>query len=503
MLRSSSLVYLFGIFTSLLLSIWVINQETVINTDAVCYLLSAEMIDASGLRAAMHLCGQAIWPFYSFLIHGLVKISPLSYQAAAYSMNAVFTALSVFFFIRIVKELGGAGRVLWLAAFVILLSHEFNSVREYIVRDHGFWAFYLASIFFLLRFFNTLTIKPALLFSASLLMATLFRIEGAIFLLAVPFLTWFLTQYSLKARLKYFLMLNLLTLLIGVGILAWLLLHPQETLTQLGRVAEVPNQFLNGFKLISERYVLTKNSLAEHVLTMESASEAGFVLALVIFVWYVLSVIQNLSFGYALLTSYAWIRNIHPLKGVGLLVVLGYLFINVVITFGFLAEKLFLSKRYLIALSLVLMLWVPFALHHLLNQWSLHKQRLFSILVCVFIFISALGGIFEFGHSKAYISRAGNWLAVNVPTSASLYTNDYMVMYYSKHFGSDIFKIREAYKQIDTIAQGKWKQYDYLALRLSKKEAANVEMVLKEIQMKPITEFNNKHGDRVVIFSNR
>ena len=75
---------------------------------------------------------------------------------------------------------------MWFALGVILLSHQFNSVRQYIVRDHGFWAFYLVSLYFLLKYVEDVSWKNALAWSASLLMATLFRIEGAIFLLTLP-----------------------------------------------------------------------------------------------------------------------------------------------------------------------------------------------------------------------------------------------------------------------------------------------------------------------------
>ena len=76
---------------------------------------------------------------------------------------------------------------MWLAAGVILLSHELNSVREYIIRDHGFWTFYLSSLFFLLRFFKKPIKSYALGFSLSLAIATLFRVEGSLFLLFLPF----------------------------------------------------------------------------------------------------------------------------------------------------------------------------------------------------------------------------------------------------------------------------------------------------------------------------
>lgn len=493
-------VYLFAIVSSLLLSFWITAQQNVLNADAVCYLLSAEHLSQASIKSAMQLCGQAKWPFYSVLIHAVATGLHLSYQTAAYLLNGSLTLLSVLVFIRIVKELGGSNRVLWLSAFVILLSHEFNSVREYIIRDHGFWAFYLSSILCLLCFFREGRWLWALGFSASLFIATLFRIEGAVFLLIAPFLSWCLFKLPLKTRFAYFLKLNAIPLVLLTMLIGWLVLHPNESMAQLGRVAEVPHQIVNGFKLMGERFVLTKAGLSQHVLSMESANEAGFVLVLVIAVWYLLAVIHNISLPYACLVAIAWLRRVHPLTSAAFVVLVGYVLINLAITLGFLAERLFLSKRYLIALSLVLMLWVPFALDYLISQWAKQRSRIALLVLTFLIAFSSVGGIFEFGHSKAYILQAGNWLSQHIPASASFYTNDYLLMYYSHHFGNDIFVTQQNYTPITKIAEGKWKQYDYLALRLGKSESAATRAILREINFLPIQEFSNKHGDRVVIF---
>lgn len=491
----------FAITASLVLSTWMACRESVLNPDSICYLLSAQMVGKSGIAAAMHLCGQAKWPFYSMLIYAFVHLGHLSYATTAYLLDAFFSAISVVTFILIVKELGGSRRVLWLAAAVILLAHEFNSVREYIVRDHGFWACYLVSILFLLRYFQQPSLTRALVWSMSLVLATLFRIEGALFLLTMPFLSWFYGCYPLKQRMQSFLTLNLLTLIICVAITSWLVMHPQQTLDKFGRIVELKNQLLYGIEYIGIRYHTAQSALAQHVLTSDSTRDAWLVLPIVFMVWYVISVISNLSWIYGALVIYAWWNHILAKKNVSVLI--GYLSVNIIVTFGFLAEHFFLSKRYLLALTLVLMLWIPFALDHLIQKSTTLRYRVCLCLTVLFIFISALGGIFDFGYSKSYIRFAGNWLAANVPQNVSLYANDYQLMYYSEHFGEDIFVKLPSYSKIDTIAQGKWKQYDYIALRLNKHESGETAAVLQEINLTPVQDFSNKRGDRVVIYKVR
>lgn len=492
-------IYLFAIFASLILSLWIDYRETVINPDAICYLLTAQSV-STGLQQAMHLCGQAHWPFYPMLIYSLVQVSHVSYLAAAYALNAIFTLFSVILFILIIKELGGSRRVLWFAAFVILLSHEFNSVRQYIVRDHGFWAFYLSSFYFLLRYFRSSTWMNALAWNVSLLTATLFRIEGMIFLLALPLLISFYPCFSFKTRFKNLVALNFVTFILCLIMGVWLALHPQETLAKLGRLNEVIHQFQYGFAMIGERYDAVKTGLIQHVLTADAFNEAGLVTVILLFVWYGINIIENVSWIYALFVVYAWRKRVVSFAFRQTWVIAAYLVVNVLVTAVFFLQNLFLSKRYLIALSLILMIWVPFALEKLWQQATHLRSRLITFLAVFFIFVSALGGIFDFGYSKSYIAQAGNWLAEEVPVNATLYVNDYQLMYYSKHFGLTIFAARENYKNINVIAHGNWKKYDYIALRLSKKEEGDIAALLQEIQLIPVKIFSNKRGDKVVIY---
>jgi len=306
LLAHPGFLYFFLIVASIALSCWISLRESVINPDAICYLLSAEMIGKSGMHVAMHLCGQAKWPFYSTLIYFFVKLTHVSYVTAAYILNGFFTLISVTTFVLIIKALGGSQRLLWMAAAVILLAHEFNSVRQYIVRDHGFWAFYLISLLLLLQYFRQPSWMKALAWSISLVVATLFRIEGAIFLLLLPFLAWFSVEDNWRKRFNYFFALNLLTLFIVVAIFAWLVLHPTQSLAQFGRVHEVADQFLHGFSSVVIRYQAIKSALIQYVLTSEAARDAGLVIFILLIVWYLLNIASNLSWIYALLVIYAW-----------------------------------------------------------------------------------------------------------------------------------------------------------------------------------------------------
>src|SRR5262249_12863607 len=163
--------------------------------------------------------------------------------------------------------------------------------------------------------------------------------------------------------------------------------------------------------------------------------DASLVFMMSIIMWYLVRVLTNLSLIYSVLVAYAIRRRLLRLSKSARLILLSYIVTNVLITSLFLAQHLFLSKRYLIALSLVLMLWVPFALDKLIQAWQSKEAPAWLMpFVLSLLLITSLGGIFDFGYSKAYMRRAGDWLAENVPPTATLYSNDYQIMYYSQHF---------------------------------------------------------------------
>lgn len=491
---SDRFVYLIAILFSILISTWIAANANVINPDAICYVLSAEAIVKSGFSDAMQLCPQAKWPLYSLLIYGFAQLTHLSYVTSAYILDGFYTLISVVMFIAIIKALGGTRRVLWLAALVILCAHQFNSVRQYIIRDHGFWAFYLMSIWFLLRYFRDFKLMSALCWSASLLVATLFRIEGIIFLLLLPFLSWCHTQLSLRQRAFNFLTLNAPALIIGIILTGLLLLYSAHPLEKLGRINEVIQQIQYGFVLLVNRFDVIKLALNTYALPPEAVRDTGLVLTLMLVTWYLVSVINNLSWIYAALVGYAWSTRAATFTRTALLVLGGYLVINLCITAAFFGENLYLSKRYLIALTLVLMFWVPFALDRLWSKTG--RSRITFWLAIVLMLGSTVGVFIIHKDSKTYVYESGLWLANNVPVTATLYANSQQLRFYSNHYKPrDVFKSME----LSIVAQGKWKQYDYVAFVVDQADAT-LRAVIQEIPFAPIQTFMNARGDKVVIY---
>jgi hypothetical protein len=470
--NSNLAIYLTAALLSLLLAYDGSVRATVINPDGICYLQSAATIGMAGLHEAMHICGQAQWPFYSVLIYGVTLLTKLSVISAAFVLNGGLTLITVLAFITLVKMFTDRKLVLWFAAASILLMHEFNSVV------------------LLIQYFRKPAWQLALLWSAALVVATLFRVEGVIFLVLLPMLAWFRPE----CRLIQFLQLNLPVLAAIAATLIYLGLHQQTTLN-LSRFSELLFQVKHGCQVLIQTYNDKSTALAHAILNGYSERDAKLVFGVMLLAWYSVCVITNLSIIYALLAIFAYRKKLLPLDKPASQVFLGYILVNVVITAPFLVEYLFLSKRYLIALSLLLLVWVPFGLAALWEQ----QRRALTVITGALVIGSALGGIIDFGYSKSYIRDAGLWLASNAPSDAAIYSNDFQVLFYSNHFGNTVFAKAGEYKDLAVLNANQWRQYDYLAVQVNRRDPAKT-LALQQLNLVPTKIFANRRGDAVLIY---
>jgi hypothetical protein len=74
------------------------------------------------------------------------------------------------------------------------------------------------------------------------------------------------------------------------------------------------------------------------------------------------------------------------------------------------------------------------------------------------------------------------------------------VMYYSHQFGNQIFQLSPQYMNLQTIANQRWKQYDFVAIRFNKIDIEKNASLINEMKLKPVQVFSNKRGDQVSIY---
>ncbi|MEA3332542.1 MAG: phospholipid carrier-dependent glycosyltransferase, partial [Pseudomonadota bacterium] len=190
-----------AVLLSFILSLWVSFTGGIVNLDGILYLNVADLLGKGDFSGAAELYG---WFFYPLLIAGVHKISGFGLEMSAHLLTALFSALLTYAFLACVRELGGNRKILFLAAIIIIFHPVFMEFRAKIFRDHGYLAFYLLGVLCFLKFYGLPLWRYAFLWGLSMLVATLFRIEGLLFLSMLPTAIIFNKSFTLSKRLYHF-----------------------------------------------------------------------------------------------------------------------------------------------------------------------------------------------------------------------------------------------------------------------------------------------------------
>ena len=175
--------YFFIIGACFAVSLWSVYADPIINIDGILYLQAAEAFSLGNIDEALAIYK---WPLYPFLISLINQITTLNFELSAHILNGMLTALTCIAFVLLTREIGAGSVTITIAALVIVFFPGLNELRSYIIRDHGYIAFYLLSLYYLIR---ALHLRSRVTFLTSMIamgIATLFRIEGSVFLIAMP-----------------------------------------------------------------------------------------------------------------------------------------------------------------------------------------------------------------------------------------------------------------------------------------------------------------------------
>ena len=133
-----------GVIVSVLLSIWSIAIDSVINNDGIEYVRAAELLSSGDWQAAFTVYK---WPFYPWLMMWVGDTVGISYETAGHALNTLFFTLVVVFFVSAVRAFGGRSRsITWIAMLIALAHPVFNEYRAFLIRDPGYLAAYLLAV---------------------------------------------------------------------------------------------------------------------------------------------------------------------------------------------------------------------------------------------------------------------------------------------------------------------------------------------------------------------
>lgn len=486
-------IELVAVMTSVVLTLWLLYLDNVINDDSVLYLKSAEAFARGDWHAAVGIYN---WPFYSMLIAAIHLATGLDIDIAAYALNGVLYGVLVWAYLGVVRLCGADRRTLWLAALFILLLPSLNDYRTFIVRDIGFWTCYLLGLWALLKFQARPRLLTALAWGGIMVLATLFRIEGIAFLIVLPLVLLWRPPSGYRRALLRFACLQMVLAAGIVAVVLWFAVAGPNAFS--GRLLE-PLQLARMFgDQLSSGLLEKAAALREHVLVYHSRNAAlSGVLAILTYILlsYVaksLGLLGWISLGAGL----KWrafpftptVRRTLTMAAV----------LNAVVLVIFLVPQFFLTGRYVMPLTLTLGLCVPFGLSAMYRRWRERRDRragawLFPIAMLLLAFM-AVDSLWSFGASKNHLKEAGLWLRTNTPATARIYSNDTVVGFYA-HKSGDEWK-RSQPPLADALQPDALTRYDYVVVSVKRHDAIPAQLAT----VHPVREFKNRKNDRTLVF---
>jgi hypothetical protein len=211
-------IRIYAVCASLMISLFTILIPDTLNDDAYVYIRTADIALDEGITAAFQ---HYSWATYSLLIAAVSTLG-LDLFSAAFVINGLFYALLIYAFVSIISEVDSSRLTLTFAAICVLVYPQLNEYRYLIIRDIGFWALTLFSVWLFIRNAKTRQFKYAFGYCCALILAASFRAEAAAFLFLVPFTTLLNRQKSREENLNIF--VRLMATIIGSSIAAMLML---------------------------------------------------------------------------------------------------------------------------------------------------------------------------------------------------------------------------------------------------------------------------------------
>lgn len=422
----SRLVYLLAGLASLLLSLLAFWQNGLINHDGVLYLRAIE-----GDPEAVRWIGN--WLFYPKLIGGLAGLTGLGPEESAQLLNALLDLLLVLAFIRLVEELGGSRSTLAWGALLVLILPYLNDNRAEIIRDHGYWAFTLVALIHYLRLYRNFSWKALLLWNLAMGVATLFRVEGVVFLALMP-LGLLLRPLPPGQRIRETLKAMIPVLAGAVLLLFWMLLDG-EAGNRLTRLLSNSRQLLEVF---ATRIPEKARQLRETLLPDLSGTTSVLVICFSVLLSIVKDLAESLSWPVVLIIL---LRKRFPAPALPesyRRLLLPYATISLLVLFVHGSRHFVMVSRYTMALALALL---PVAVFALDEFWKRYRRREAPAWLAGLVVLALVGlagdSLVNSSRPKPYITDAARWAAENLPPGSRVVT-DYETMrlgYYAEKEG--------------------------------------------------------------------
>jgi hypothetical protein len=499
--KLNHLYFILFAFSALLAARIQYIQHGWINPDTVLYFESARLISLGDFKEAIKVFN---WPLYSFCIATVHKLTSISIHQSAQLLNVIFFSITTISFTKII-ELGGGNKKTMLTGALILFSSLYivGDVLEMLMRDQGFWACFLSSLIFFIRFITYRQYRDALLWQILIALAMLFRIEAIMYLIFLPFLLLLDKECSWQKRIANLIKCNFLNITLAVSIIIALCLSEKLSMSDFGRLQEIfTSRLVHEMTalFVAKSLIMSQQVLGQY---LEEFATVGLLMTFV----YVMFLKTITTTGIINVILVAFSRAQKGLIKTSVCNVLKLTAIIAVTVMALIIYKRFvLSSRYIVALAFVLMIPAAFQLEKIITKLSENKIKSNKLGLAIYaILIIMLGCLIKNVLPKAngynYMQQAVSFVKVANQKNEPVFYNEPRLRYYANE--DFIGTWPDNYQFIDEkIQNNEIIGYKYLLITYSNKNSKEIDQIRQQLKnftiSHKVTDAKGKKG--VLIF---
>lgn len=498
---SPSLLTLQILFTffAVLVTVRVIYiQSGVINPDAVLYYEAARLFSMGLWHQGFEVFN---WPFYSLCIAFINRLTGFSVENSASLLSIVFFSLTTFSFLKLIELAGGRRREILAGALILFSSKHIVGVTLCMhIRDQGFWAFFLLGLLFFIRFHKNRNHYEAWYWQISILIATLFRLEGIGYLLVLPISLLFFNDYPPKKNIYDFFKSNYINIGLLITIFITAFSSNVISIQDFGRLHEVFG--VSAYQEFSAQLSIKSKIFASQVLGRYLDDYATQGLLLTVVYAATIEVMRATGKWVILLFGLTLVTPLHRVDENAKRI---FLFSSLIalISFYLITTKTFvIADRYAFPFSFCSMILASFYFSHI-GGFILSKEKLLYQLAFIAL-ISLLAtqlikNLLPKEKEYFYQLDAINWIKKHHQDSESIFYDESILRYYAKQ--PFIGKYSQKDRMILKLDQSNILNYEYLLISQYDFDPAYTEQVRKMPSLSKFSEiksFSTKNSKRKV-----
>lgn len=493
-LNTETLV-LWVVSASIILAAWMqYIQHGWINPDSVLYLEQARLFKLGQWETALQIFN---WPLYGASIGLTAHLTSLPIHTSAQLLNMLFFGIATASFLNLIKLAGGNSRTILMGALLLFSSQYIvGDVLEMLLRDEGFWAFYLTALVFFVRYIQNQKLSDALSWQLCIIVATLFRIEAILFLILLPLSFFFNRSSSLRHNIYSGLQAYSISILIAIAIAIALFSQPQLNMSQFGRLDEVFSSSL--YQQFTQIFFAKSEIMSQQVLG-KYLNEFAIPGLLLTFIYVIGSKIITatglIGTGLAIFSLKCSSIKIQPVVKL-VMIAVGSI---ALISMALIIIKVFvLSSRYVVSLAWILLIFASFYLTSL-SLSSSKKVRITFIILCVLLGLGFIKNILLKREGYNYTQNAVAWVKTKNTANLPVFYDETRMVYYSNSPFTGKWDNRWKIT-LSAIKEGTIKGHAFLLISHSKKYSNRLNIIKEKLpEYIEVKRFNNYKAKKFVV----